>query len=130
MPVMQMKHDIDPAEDIIDRVGDLSEVAIPLNKVLVGIYMRPAKTTSGIHLPDEIRDEDRYQGKAGLILKKGPMAFVDDEKVQFSGLDPQVGDWVAFRPSNGLKIDIRKVHCILLSDTHIEMAIPTPDMIF
>ena len=130
MPQMAMQHDTDPAEKIFDEVGDLSEIEVPLNKILVGIYMRPEKTASGIILADSSRDEDIYQGKAGLVLKKGPIAFKDDKSVQFHGLDPQVGDWIAFRPSNGLKIDIRKVHCILLNDLQVELVIPTPDMIW
>ena len=132
MPLMVMEHYTDPADDITDRIGDLSEFFVPLNKVLVGIYIRGDTTKGGIIIPDQTRDEDRYQGKAGLILKKGPIAFVDDDRVKFHGLNPDVGDWVMFRPSNGLKVDIRsKVgHCILLADTQIELVIPAPDLVF
>ena len=132
MPVMEMQHFVDPVEEITERIGDLSEVVVPFNKILIGIYLRPGKTKSGLHLPDQYRAEDVYQGKSGLILKRGPMAFVDDERVKFNGLDPQVGEWVVFRPSNGLKLDIRhqEGHCILLTDTQIELVIPTPDLVF
>lgn len=132
MSVMQMQHYVDPVEEIQERIGDLSEIIVPFNKLLVGIYMRPNLTKSGIVLPDQVRDEDRYQGKAGVILKKGPMAFKDDDHVKFHGLNPDVGDWIAFRPSNGMKIDIRSKdgHCILLSDTQVELVIPAPDMVF
>lgn len=130
MPLMAMSHDADPAEEIIDRIGDLSEFVVPANKVLIGIYMRPAKTTSGIHLPDKYREEDVWQGKAGVVLKRGPTAFTGSWKVE--GLDPQVGEWVAFRPSDGLKIDIRSKdgHCVLVEDAQIQMVIPAPDLIF
>jgi len=132
MPLMTMVYDVDPVDEIVERIGDLSEFIVPLNKILVGIYMRGDKTTGGIILPDQIRDEDRYQGKAGLILKKGPIAFVDDDRVHFHGLNPDVGEWVMFRPSNGLKVDIRSKtgHCILLSDTQVELVIPAPDLVF
>lgn len=132
MSVMQMQHYVDPVEEIQERIGDLSEIIVPFNKLLVGIYMRPNLTKSGIVLPDQVRDEDRYQGKAGVILKMGPMAFKDDDHVKFHGLNPDVGDWIAFRPSNGMKIDIRSKdgHCILLSDTQVELVIPAPDMVF
>lgn len=132
MPLMEMVHTYDPVDELIEKIGDLSEFIVPLNKILVGIYMRPDKTKGGVHIPDQIRDEDRYQGKAGLILKKGPIAFVDDSRVSFHGLNPDVGDWVMFRPSNGLKVDIRSKtgHCILLSDTQIELVIPAPDLVF
>ena len=132
MPVMSMVHTVDPVDEIINKIGDLSEFEIPLNKVLIGIYMRPSKTKGGIELPDNYRDEDFFQGKAGLVLKKGPLAFQDDDVIKFNGFNPDVGDWVAFKPSNGLKIDIRdkEGHCILLKDTQIELIIPAPDIIF
>jgi co-chaperonin GroES (HSP10) len=127
-----MQHDTDPAEDTIERIGDLSEFEVPLNKVLVGIYMRPARTKSGIELPDNYRAEDIYQGKAGLVLKCGPLAFVDDERIKFNGFKAEPGEWVLFRPSDGLKLDIRSAegHCILLSDTQVLMKIPAPDLVF
>lgn len=130
MPVMEMVHITDPADSIIDRVGDLSEFVVPANKVLIGIYMRPEKTKGGVILTDQYRDEDRFQGKAGLVLKRGPTAFSGSWKVE--GLDPQPGEWVAFRPSDGLKIDIRSKegHCILIDDTQVQMVIPTPDVVF
>jgi hypothetical protein len=132
MPLMTMVHVTDPAEEVMDRIGDLSEVVVPFNKILVGIYMRPDKTKSGLHLPDQYRTEDLWQGKSGVILKKGPMAFVDDDRVKFNGLNPEVGEWIAFRPSNGLKLDIRHKdgHCILLTDTQVELVIPSPDFVF
>lgn len=132
MPVMAMQHIVDPVEELMDRIGDLSEIVVPFNKILVGIYMRPNKTAGGIMLTEQTMEEDRWQGKAGLILKKGPMAFKDDDRVQFHGVNPDIGDWIVFRPSNGMKLDIRSKngHCILLADTQVELVIPSPDMVF
>jgi len=132
MPLMTMSHTIDPVEEITERIGDLSEFEVPLNNILVGIYMRPQMTTGGILLTDDTRREDLYQGKAGLVLKCGPLAFVDDEHVKFNGFCPKPGDWVAFRSSDGLKLDVRSKdgHCILLKDTQVKLLIPAPDLIF
>lgn len=132
MPLMQMQHDIDPAEALIDKIGDLSEFVVPFNKILVGIYIHSGRTKGGVYLADETGSESRWQGKAGLILKRGPMAFVDDDRVKFNGLDPQVGEWIAFRPSDGMKIDIRGKdgHCILLTDTQVQLVIPAPDLVW
>lgn len=137
MPLMIMHHEDDPAKALINKIGDLSEFVVPFNKILVGIYIRPnVKKIEGtdkvIHLGDETVAEDKYQGKAGVILKKGPMAFVDDDRVKFHGLNPEVGEWIAFKPSDGMKIDIRgaKGHCILLTDTQVQLVIPMPDLVF
>lgn len=132
MPLMEMVHVEDPSDALVNKIGDLSEFEVPLNRVLIGIYMRPEKTKGGVILTDKYRDEDRYQGKAGLILKRGPLAFVDDDRVKFNGFDPKPGDWVMFRPSDGMKVDIRAAdgHCILLTDTQVQLVIPAPDVVF
>jgi co-chaperonin GroES (HSP10) len=132
MPLMEMVHIVDPVDEHIDRIGDLSEFEVALNQVLVAIYLRPEKTASGIILSDKTRDEDKYQGKAGLVLKRGPLAFVDDDRIKFNGFSPKPGEWVMFRPSDGIKLDIRAKdgHCVLLTDTQIKMSIPSPDLIF
>lgn len=134
-PVMEMAHDGDPVEDIFERIGSLDDIVLPANKVLVGIYMRPttkkvAGTNKVIHLTDSTVAEDMYQGKAGLVLKCGAAAFKGDWRTE--GFSPKPGDWVAFRPSDGFKLDIRSEngHCILLDDTKVQMIIPAPDLVF
>jgi len=73
MPYRRMNHSVDPKKVILDEMGDISKVELFNNQVLVAIYMRPEKTASGILLPGQTRDEDKYQGKAGLVIKLGPM---------------------------------------------------------
>ena len=46
-------------------------IDVLFNQVLIAVYERPKVTASGIHLPDQSTDEDRYQGKVGLVLKRG-----------------------------------------------------------
>ena len=70
-----MKHTVDPREAILKEVGDLSSVEIFNNQILVAIYIRPEKTSGGIILANQTRDEDKWQGKMGLVLKKGPSAW-------------------------------------------------------
>lgn len=132
MPQMFMRHEKDPKEVIFDKIGKdtINDFRLIYNQVLVGIYVRPNKTLSGIEIPDQTVDEDRYQGKAGLVLKVGPTAFQDDGAVKFYGQKVEVGDWVVFRPSSGLKMTLNKTDCISLRDVHIEGVISNPDVIF
>jgi len=131
MPQREMDHGgIDPAQALIDKIGYIDDVDIYFNKILCALYLRPEKTKSGLFLTDEHRDEDKYQGKAAVVLKVGPTAFMDDGQAQFHGQTVAPGDWVVFRPSNGLKMTINKTDCILLQDVQIEMRVPSPDMIF
>lgn len=130
MPQMAMKHDVDPAQEILKEVGDLSKYEIFGNYVLLGIYVRPEKTRSGIVLADVTRKEDEYQGKAALVLKKGPSAFVSDANYDFKNQNVEVGDWVAIFVSDGRKVVINKKLCRLVEDHHIRMKIPAPDEVF
>ena len=138
MPSAAMLHEIEPRALIQDKVGDLKNVEIFGNDVLIAIYKRPEKTKSGIILSEKYRDEDIYQGKVGLVLKIGPVAFVDEDNNTFR--DIRVGDWVVFRPSDGwqvtlntLKGNISKentVDCRILSDVSIRMRVLHPDSIY
>lgn len=130
MPARLMQHDNDPAKDIFDKVGNLDALTIFGNYVLVGVYMRPEKTKSGIILVDETRGEDANQGKAAVVLKKGPSAFVSDANYDFKETDVKIGDWVAIFVSDGRKIVIHGQLCRLVEDQHIRLKIPAPDVVY
>jgi len=63
MPFMIMEHATDPKQKLLDDIGDISAFEIFNNQILIAIYVRPQKTKSGILLPDQMRDEDKIQGK-------------------------------------------------------------------
>lgn len=126
---MKMIHAVDPRKELIESIGDISGIKIYNNWILVAVYKRPEKTAGGIILTDNTRKEDEYQGKVGLVLKKGPIAFVDDEKTSFNGQDVELGEWIAFRVSDGWSLEVNGVMCRMLQDTQIRMSIPSPDVI-
>lgn len=136
MPAMQMVHTEDPALKITRDIGDLSNFEIFGTQILLGIYERPEKTKSGLYLSDQTRQEDRYQGKAALVLKKGPKAFVSDHNYDFGTQNVEVGDWVAVFVSDGRQITISnaktgtKVLCRIIEDQYIRLKIPAPDVVF
>lgn len=127
--LMQIAQSVDPKNGIQKAVGDLSKVSLFSGRVLVGIYIAPEKTAGGIFRPQSNVKEDVWQGAVGLVLKKGAMAFVDDERAQFHGQDVQVGDWVTFRPGDGKRIQMNGVDCRIVEDVTIDMVIDTPDII-
>ena len=135
MPYMPMKHDDDPREPILDKIGmeelgDLPGFALGGNKVLIGIYERTKVTKSGIHLPDQVIKEDEHQGKAGLVLMLGPTAFESDDNYDFNGYRAEPGDWVAIFINDGRKIVVNGQLCRIVADQDIVMKIPTPDSVF
>lgn len=111
------------------EMPNLDKFEVYHNKMLVGIYMAPEKTKGGLYLPDKTRDEDRWQGKCGVVLKKGPLAFKDDGAVQFAN-DVNEGDWVVFNINNGFSIDVEGIHCRLLEDSHVQARISDPSLIY
>lgn len=131
MPQMLMQHDSDPAELIQKKIaGSLEEIEIYGNYVLLGVYERPSVTKSGIHLADQTRKEDQYQGKAGLVLKKGPKAFVSDANYDFGDQNVEVGDWVAIWVSDGRSVQINGLLCRMVEDQHIRLKVPSPDLVY
>lgn len=130
MPAMEMDHEVDPKEKIINDVGDLSHVEIFNNQILVGVYLRPQKTKSGLYLTDKHVDEDRYQSKVGVLLKKGKSAFADDSGEWFDGDTFELGDWLVFRPSDGWNITVNGVLCRMMTDTQVRGRIHSPDKVW
>ena len=129
MSIILMQHDVDPKKDIFDRLGDLSEFDVMDNRVLLAIYVRPKMTRGGIEIPQKSRDEDKFQGKACLVVKVGPFAYSPEPGSLFEHSDLRVGDWVVVRSSDGLNLTIRNVDCKLITDKVTAMRIPQPDEI-
>jgi co-chaperonin GroES (HSP10) len=124
-----MKHDVEPKEKLFDELGDLSGLDIFNNQVLVAVYKRPEKTRGGLFLPDNVRDEDNYQGKVGLVVKLGPQAFVSTPEWTFT-TPIYVGNWVILRPSDGWSINVNGVLCRMLVDTSVKGWIASPDFVY
>lgn len=119
------------AEEIMSGIGEaLDGITIFHNQMLIGVYIRPEKTKGGIIMTQATLDEDKWQGKVGLVLKKGPLAFKDDARNNFGGQTVELGDWVMYRVSEAPAISINGVHCRLLEDIHVRGVISTPEFIY
>lgn len=130
MPYMVMKHDVDPKQKLLDDLGDISELEIFNNQILLAVYIRPQQTRSGLHLASQTTDEDRYQSKVGLLVKSGNAAFKDDTDTWFKDIEINEEDWILFRPSDGWSITINGVLCRMLEDVSTKGRIPHPDMAY
>lgn len=132
---MRIVHTIDPRQSILDDVGrDIDSIEVLNQYVLIGKYLRPAdaKTEGGVYLSEKAVEEDRYQTKVGLVLKLGSRAFVDDPEhnVKFYGFSVYPGQWVGFKPSDGLTMQVGKHECRLVPDVHIKLRLKHPDAVF
>lgn len=135
MPVAQraieMVHDEDPKDTIRKAVGPyLDAIEVMGARILIGVYQRPEKTAGGIILTGDTRNEDRYQGKIGLILKMGPLAFQDDASHSFGPNPPKVGDWVLCRVGDTYPLLLGKHTCRFAEDVAVQAVVKRPDMVF
>ena len=130
MPSMTMEHVVDPKLKLLSDMGDLSNIEIFNNQVLVAVYLRPQKTKSGIYLTDKTTDEDRYQSKVGLVLKMGTSAFNDKSGEWFGGVEINEGDWVVFRPSDGWSITVNGQLCRMIDDVNVKGRVDQPDRVW
>ncbi len=132
MPALHAVHESDPAKELLKKVGKLKDFELYGNAILIAVYERPKTAKFGtltLELADSTRQEDRFQGKVGLVLKKGPMAFVDDEHVQFHSQNVEVGDWVVIRPSEGWSLILTRnqILCRMVTEAAIRMRVTSPD---
>jgi co-chaperonin GroES (HSP10) len=118
-----------PKEAILKALGK-HDTQVLHSKVLVATYVRPAKTASGIYMPDKTVEEDRYQGTIFLVIALGKGAFKDDNIAQFNGDTLKVGDWVMGVAGDGISMFINGVPCRLFDDTRILMKVKDPELYF
>ena len=121
--------DTDPKQAILKALGK-HDTQIFHSKVLVATYVRPAKTKSGIFMPDKTIEEDRYQGTIFLVIGLGKGAFKDDSIAQFHGDKIKVGDWVMGVAGDGIAMFINGVPCRLFDDTRILIRVKNPELYF
>ena len=133
-----------PADPLLDAAGDLSDYEVFHNLVLVATYIPPPKVMKGpngedvvFHEADNTQDENRFQGKMGLVLAFGPNAFKDDSVAKFGGKEIRKGDWVIYRPSDGHELFIRDrrkfnegLSCRLIEDVFIRGRVTDPSLIY
>jgi hypothetical protein len=133
-------------------------IELQRNRCLVATYIRPNITRGGIIITDKQSEEDRWQGKVGLLLKVGPTAFDYEELHQRAdallddpeGVDdvdearqqaaaelnlPRVGDWVAYRTSETHEVGIEVAQgvcasCRQIYDESIVMVVSDPSKIW
>lgn len=128
--LQQLAQAKDPKQAIFTAVGDLSKEQVLGDLVLVATYIRPEKTAGGIIRPTENIKEDEFQGKVGLVLKTGPLAYGDWELDDQRGSAANPGDWIVYAIKDGWAVTVNGVPCRLVPYERIRMRISDPNVVF
>lgn len=131
------KFDSESEKERLRAKFDMAEVnaaTLMGDRILVAKWIR--ESVGRIILTKATRDEDKWQGKVGLVLKVGPVAFTDDQNNCWHGQKADVGDWIVYKYSDGSDINYQRsgtfdqVECKILRETDVVMVIPRPDYVF
>jgi co-chaperonin GroES (HSP10) len=129
MPNVAMLHEVDPRDEILAILGkSLDGFEILNNEVLLAIYKRPKMTKGGIMLTPRVLDEDKYQGKVGLVVKVGPSC-------DFPTVPIALHDWVMIKASDSFAIDLlstddKEINCRLVMDKFVRVKISHPGLVW
>jgi len=125
----------DPRGFLLDRCALwLPRIKIFHNWIITATYYLPdyLETATGqkLYLPEKTHDEALWQGKIGLVIAKGPLAFVDSDYVKFEGQNVEVGEWVIYDIMEGRQFTIERIHCRRMKDTQLVGTIEDPRLIY
>lgn len=128
--VIEYSEGEDPKLAVWGALGNaLKDLVLYRNDVLLVTAPIMAKSKGGIILADKTKNEERYQGKIGLIVKLGEIAFNDVEIWPNEETRPIVGDWVFYRNADTHECAINKVSCRFIKDHLIIGKVSAPDAI-
>ena len=97
--------------------------------VLIVTAPTMTKSKGGIIFTDPTKNEDRFQGKIGMVVKIGEVAFNDPEIWPNEDTRPTIGDWVVYRNADTHECAINKISCRFIKDYLIIGKVSAPDAI-
>lgn len=122
--------------DANDRVLDPSLLDKPLLerlpqptgwRVLVMPYQGKAKTSSGLYIPDEVRERESVATVVAYVMKLGPLAYKDPDK--FGDGEPwcKEGQWVCIGRYSGSRFKIDGGEVRIINDDEVIATLLEPD---
>jgi hypothetical protein len=104
------------------------------NSVIAATYYLPAfEILPGgqkFFRSEKSQDEALWQGKVGLVLGLGPLAFVDDERNKFHGQYLNIGDWIMWDIHDARQFTVNRVHCRWIPDVRILGKVDDPKLVY
>jgi len=97
-------------------------------RVLVMPYQGKAKTSSGLYIPDEVRERESVATTVAYVMKLGPLAYKDPDKFG-PGPEPwcKEGQWVCIGRYSGSRFKIDGGEVRIINDDEVIATILEPD---
>jgi len=97
-------------------------------RILVMPYQGKAKTSSGLYIPDEVRERESVATVVAYVLKIGPLAYKDPNKFGPEG-SPwcEEGQWVCIGRYSGSRFKIDGGEVRIINDDEVIATILEPD---
>jgi hypothetical protein len=106
------------------------------DKLLCATYYLPAfeflPNGTKFYRTDTSHNEALWQGKVGLVVAKGPLAFLDEPELRifWHGQDVNVGDWVQWDIHDARQATIDRVHVRLVKDSQVVAVWDDPKLVY
>ena len=128
--VLEYSEDQDPKQVVLDTILPLIEgLDIFRNEVLVVTAPNRTHSKGGLIIPEQYKKEQRFQGKIGLVVALGEIAFQDDDLWPAVEKRPVVGTWVFYRTADSSECAIGGYSCRFIDDNKIRGRCPASDSI-
>ena len=90
-------------------------------------YQRKSKTSSGLYIPDEIRERESVATVVAYVMKLGPLAYKDPDK--FGDCEPwcKEGQWVCIGRYSGSRFKIDGGEVRIINDDEVIATLLEPD---
>lgn len=118
----------DPKAYLLKRCQKfMNAIQMDTNNIMVATYVLPEMTklrgpggtSVSFYVPDKVSREVEWQGRVGLLIARGPLAWKSDKRVDFGSTMHEIGEWVCYDRQDGRQISINRVHCRRLKDVDV-----------
>jgi co-chaperonin GroES (HSP10) len=109
-------------KDLVDRLPQPTGW-----RILVMPFQGVAKTTGGLHIPDEVRDREALATVVAYVLKLGPLAYRDPDKFGPDSIPwCEQGQWVCIGRYAGSRFKIDGGEVRIINDDEVIATILDP----
>jgi len=126
----------DPRAFLLNRCALWMEsVQVFHNWIITATYYLPnydviGGTSVKLWRPETTQDEALWQGKVGLVVGKGPLAFKDDDRNKFHGQNVEIGQWIMWDIHDARQTTVNRVHCRWIPDVRILGTVDDPKLVY